>query len=61
VKEVAYGRTPLGQLLYDLAFTKLSERYLARKYRRPIAEIRKLRDAARRGINGGTRKRRVKP
>jgi hypothetical protein len=61
MKEVTYGRTPLGQLLYDLAFSKLSERYLARKYRLPIAEIRKLRNAARMGLEQGIRERRVKP
>jgi hypothetical protein len=40
---VAYGKTPLGQLLFDLAYTDLSERYLARKHDKPVAEIRRLR------------------
>ena len=51
--EIAYGKTPLGQLLYDLAFTRLPERYLARKHALPIAEVRKLRAAARRGLKEG--------
>jgi hypothetical protein len=38
-----YGKTPLGQLLYDLAFTELSDRYLARKHLMPIVRVRKLR------------------
>jgi hypothetical protein len=42
----SYGKTPIGQLLYDLAFTKLSERYLARKHKLPIAEIRQCRQTA---------------
>ena len=43
---IVYGRTPLGQLLYDLAFTNLSEKYLARKHREPIAGIRRMRENA---------------
>jgi hypothetical protein len=42
-QQVAYGKTPSGQLLYDLAFTDLSERYLARKHHLPIASIRTMR------------------
>lgn len=39
----AYGKTPLGQLLYDLAYTNLSNSYLARKHRQPVASIRRMR------------------
>lgn len=42
--EIAYGKTAMGQLLYDLAFTNLSSRYLARKHHLPIASIRSMRD-----------------
>ena len=42
--EIVYGRTPQGQLLYDLAFTRLGSRYLARKHHLPIASIRRMRD-----------------
>jgi hypothetical protein len=38
-----YERTPQGQLLYDLAFTDLSAKYLARKHKIPIAKIRSMR------------------
>lgn len=48
--EITYGKTPLGQLLFDLLFANLSDSYLARKHSMPIAEIRKCRDAAHRGI-----------
>ena len=41
---IAYGKTTLGQLLYDLAFTRLPARYLARKHRMPIADIRRQRE-----------------
>jgi len=41
--EIVYGRTPEGQLLYDLAFTNLPAKYLARKHRTPAARIRFLR------------------
>lgn len=45
MSEVVYGKTPLGQLLYDLAFTNLSAKYIARKHKKPVAEIRELRTA----------------
>ena len=41
--DIVYSRTPQGQLLYDLGFTKLSPKWLARKHKLPIDEIRKLR------------------
>lgn len=40
---IAYGRTALGQIVYDLGFTELSDRYLARKHKMPIAKLRELR------------------
>jgi hypothetical protein len=40
---IVYGRTPEGQLVYDLAFTNLPPKYLARKHRIPMARIRYLR------------------
>lgn len=43
--ETTYGKTPLGQLLYDLAFTDLKDRYLARKHRLPVQSIRNMRDS----------------
>ena len=50
MSEVTYGRTPEGQLLYDLGFSKLSEKYLARKHKKPIAKIRQLRKAVKSGL-----------
>lgn len=41
--EVLYGKTAVGQLVYDLAFTDLSEKYLAQKHRVPVAQIRRYR------------------
>jgi hypothetical protein len=41
--QIVYGRTPEGQLVYDLAFTNLPPKYLARKHRIPMARIRYLR------------------
>jgi hypothetical protein len=41
--EIAYGKTPQGQLLYDLAFVDRTDKWLARKHQVPIAEIRNLR------------------
>ena len=50
MSEIVYGKTPLGQLLYDLAFTDLSPHYLARKHCLPINEVRRLRAAALKGL-----------
>jgi hypothetical protein len=58
--EILYKRTPLGQLIYDLGFTRLNERYLARKHRMPVAEVRRLRAAVRRGLRDGGRYRRLR-
>lgn len=50
---VAYGRTPLGQLIHDLGFTRLSDRYLARKHRLGIGRVRDYRAAVKRGLKQG--------
>lgn len=57
MEEVTYGRTPIGQLVYDLGFTKLGDKYLARKHKMPIAEIRKCREAWERGSASGKKRR----
>jgi hypothetical protein len=44
--QILYGRTPQGQLLYDLAFTNLSVKYLARKHRFHASEIRQMREVS---------------
>lgn len=41
--ETLYGKTKEGQLLYDLAFTDLGERYLAQKHGLSIVTIRTMR------------------
>ena len=48
-----FTRTPLGQLVYDLGFTRLGDRYLARKHHLPIEKIREYREAFRRGFAQG--------
>ncbi len=49
---VTYGKTENGQLFYDLAFTDLSEPWLARKHKMPRAEINRLRLLARETLIG---------
>lgn len=56
--EIAYGRTPLGQLVYDLGFTKLSDRYLARKHGMKVQTVRDCRAAFQRGFRQGKTQRR---
>lgn len=50
--ETTYGRTEAGQLFYDLAFTDLSEPWLARKHKIPQGEINRLRLLARETLIG---------
>lgn len=50
--EVTYGRTEGGQLFYDLAFTDLSEPWLARKHKMPRTEVNRLRLLARETLIG---------
>lgn len=45
--DVLYGRSPLGQLLYDLAFTDLTPKYLALKHGITAPEVSELRSKAR--------------
>jgi uncharacterized protein YjiS (DUF1127 family) len=42
-KEYLFTRTPIGQLLYDLAFTDLDRSYVARKHGLPVADVDRLR------------------
>lgn len=42
-RDVAYGRTALGQAVYDFGFTTLTDKHLARKHRMPIGEVRRVR------------------
>lgn len=50
--EVQYGRAAVGQLFHDLAFTDLSEPWLARKHKMPQSEINRLRLLARETLIG---------
>lgn len=42
-EQVSFGKTPTGQLLYDLAFTNLADAYIARKHHLPVREVRRMR------------------
>ena len=42
MSEVSYGRTPQGQLLYDLAFAQLTPKHIARKHGIPIESVRRM-------------------
>ena len=53
--EIVYGRTPRGQLLYDLLMTELTPAYLARKHHLPVSKIREMRAAAQKGFADGKR------
>lgn len=47
---IVYGRTPLGQKLYDFGFAKLTDKWLARKHGMPIGEVRELKAAVRKNL-----------
>lgn len=51
--ETVYGKTPLGQLVYDLGFTKLDDRYLARKHGMKVQTVRDCRAAFQHGFRQG--------
>lgn len=57
---MTYGRTALGQIVYDLGFTELSDRYLARKHGVPIAWLRVLRDTVRENLRPRKKARRCR-
>jgi len=38
-----FQKAKSGQILYDLAFVDLTDKWLARKHHIPVAEVRKLR------------------
>lgn len=42
-KTIAFERTPIGQLLYDLAFTDNKPRTIARKHKIPVASVDRMR------------------
>lgn len=47
-----YGRTPMGQLLYDLGFARLTDAWVARKHRMPIAQVRRMKKRLRKILHG---------
>ena len=49
---IVYGRTELGQRVYDFGFAKLTDRWLARKYKMPIADVRALKARLRKALRG---------
>jgi len=53
--ETLYGKTPFGQLFYDLAFTDVTPKYLARKHKISAEEVRNLRAKARQALIGKCR------
>ena len=49
---VYFGKTALGQIVYDLGISDLTDRYLARKHHMKIADLRSLRARLRKTIRG---------
>jgi hypothetical protein len=48
--EIAYGKTEIGQKVYDFGMSKVSDRWLARKYNMSIIDVRALRKRMREAI-----------
>lgn len=40
---VGYGKTAIGQLIYDLCFTEMSAPRIAEKHKLPVDAVRRLR------------------
>ena len=55
MSEEAYEKTPLGQLVYDLCFTDLTPKYLAKKHKMTASEIFDLRVKSRKAMLGKRR------
>ncbi len=43
-KTIAFEKTPIGQLLYDLAFTDNKPRTIARKHKITVASVNRMRE-----------------
>lgn len=55
--ETLYGRTPTGQLLYDLGFSRIKDSSIARKHHLPIVTVRRMRAKVRRALRPRRKKR----
>lgn len=55
--EIVYGRTKIGQMLYDFGFAKLTDKWLARKYAMRIVAVRDLKKRVRKNLKPLPRKR----
>jgi hypothetical protein len=52
-EQILYGRTPLGQLVYDLGFAKLKDATIARKHGMTLEQVRTARESFKRGFKKG--------
>ena len=59
--EVAYGKTLIGKIIYDLAFVTLSDKWISKKYSFPIAHVRQLRIDVNKAVWGKRNKPKEKP
>lgn len=57
MSETTYGKTEMGQVIYDLAFTDLTPKYLARKHGMTVEEIRRLRIKTKEAVFGKPKRR----
>lgn len=54
-----YGRSPLGQLVYDLGFSKIKDTTIARKHGLRIKVVRRMRHKVKRALRASPRKRKA--
>jgi hypothetical protein len=56
--EVTYGKTEIGQIIYDFGFVKLSDAWLARKHHMTLKQVRELRPRIMKNLKSTKRKKR---
>ena len=49
-ESVRFGRTDIGQAVYDFGMAKLTDKWLARKYKMPIGKVRELKKKVRKAL-----------
>ncbi len=59
--KTVYGRTGIGQFIYDFGFANLTDRWLARKHKVPLSKVQEYRRSVKRGLRKQKQKQRTKP
>lgn len=56
----AFAKTPLGQIIYDMGFSRISDKSIARKHSIPIKNVRELRAKVKEAISADKKRKPVR-